>query len=122
MSTRIRNTPQYFKEFRKLARKYPSVIQDVDNLVGVIKNDERPGDLIPNVGYEVYKVRLANPSAQKGKSGGFRLIYYVELADSIILLSIYSKSDYEDMPLHRIQTLIQEALSDDESASGDENA
>lgn len=117
MPTRIRNTPQYFKELRKLARKYPSVIQDVDNLVGVLKNDERHGDLIPNVGYEVYKVQLANPSAQKGKSGGFRLIYYVELADSIILLSIYSKSDYEDMPLHRIQTLIQEALTD-----GDEEA
>jgi len=65
------------------------------------------------MGYEIYKVHLANPSAQKGKRGGFRAIYYVELADSVILVTIYSKSDQEDASLQKLQAIIADMQADE---------
>ncbi len=103
-----------------MARKYPLVLLEIEKLVQELKDDNRPGDIIPNVGYEVYKVRLANPSAQKGKSGGFRVIYYVRLADNVALLTIYSKGDYEHIPINRIQSLIEDALLKENKDNGDD--
>jgi len=119
MPTKVTYKRQFERDMKQLKRKYPAVSSEVRKLAIQLEHDERPGDQIPNLGYEVYKVRLANPSAQKGKSGGFRVIYYVELVDSIILLTIYSKSDYEDIPLHRIQSILEEVLSDDEEDRGE---
>lgn len=113
MPTRIRNAPQYLRDLRKLTKKYPAIIQESENLANRLRNDERPGDLIPNMGYEIYKVRLANPSSQRGKRGGFRAIYYVELADSVILVTIYSKSDQEDVSLQKLQSIIANMQTDD---------
>jgi mRNA-degrading endonuclease RelE of RelBE toxin-antitoxin system len=56
-----------------------------------------PGDQIPDVGYSVYKVRLSNRDAQRGKSGGYRVIYYLKTPQRIILIDIYSKSDQVDI-------------------------
>ena len=44
-------------------------------------------------GTAAYKVRVANSSANVGKSNGFRLIYYLVVDEKIYLLSIYSKKD-----------------------------
>ena len=63
------------------------------NLVG----DKLEGlDLPENTA--AYKVRIANSSANVGKSNGFRLIYYLAIADEIYLLSIYSKKDDNKIP------------------------
>jgi hypothetical protein len=40
----------------------------------LLKAGQLPGDQIPNLAHNVYKVRLPNRSAGKGKSGGFRVI------------------------------------------------
>jgi mRNA-degrading endonuclease RelE of RelBE toxin-antitoxin system len=71
---------------------------------------KRPGDKIPDIGHDVYKVRLANPSAQRGKSGGFRVIYYVQVADSVFLLKIYSKTEQNDISADDIRRIVQELL------------
>lgn len=55
------------RELKRLKRKYPSVTTEVRKLVIQLENDERPGDQIPGVGYDVFKVRLVNPSANRGK-------------------------------------------------------
>lgn len=120
MPTNVTIKRQFNRDIKQLKKKYPTILSDVRKLVIQLENDERPGNIITNAGYEVYKVRLANPSAQKGKSGGFRVIYYVRLVDSVALLTIYSKSDYEDIPLNRIQSLIEDALSEEESQNQDE--
>ena len=71
--------------------------------------DERPGARIPRVGYTVYKVRLPNRAARRGKSGGFRVIYYAQFSDRVTLLTIYSKTDETDISAREIQELAQEA-------------
>ncbi len=70
---------------------------------------QRPGQRIPRVGYEVYKVRLPNRAARRGKSSGFRVIYYAQLGDLITLLTIYSKFEESDISTREIQQLAQEA-------------
>ncbi|MCY4539192.1 MAG: type II toxin-antitoxin system RelE/ParE family toxin [Chloroflexi bacterium] len=74
-----------------------------------LQDDERPGQRIPGVGYAVYKVRLPNRSARRGKSGGFRVIYYAQIADTVTLLAIYSKSEDVDISIKEIQQLAREA-------------
>ena len=75
-----------------------------------MESDDRPGDIIRGTGYTVYKERLRNQSAGRGKSGGFRVIYYVQLADTVVLLTIYSKTDQSDISVREIQRLIAEIL------------
>ena len=76
MTTTVRGLDTFDKKLRTLAKKYPKVLETVETLVGDLENDQRPGDQVPGVGYPVYKVRLANLSANRGKSGGFRAIYF----------------------------------------------
>lgn len=49
--------------------------------------------------------RVKNSDIQKGKSAGYRLIYLVESATSILLLAIYSKSERSDITEEEIQAI-----------------
>lgn len=67
-----------------------------------------PGDQIPDIGYAVFKLRVRNSDTQKGKSGGYRLIYYVKTAMAIILLTIYTKSEQVDIAADDLRSIIAE--------------
>lgn len=54
----------------------------------------------------MFKVRLKNSNIQKGKSGGYRVIYYIKTVDRIILATIYSKSDLADVDTQVIEDAI----------------
>jgi mRNA-degrading endonuclease RelE of RelBE toxin-antitoxin system len=86
MPTKVRVPKPFLRDLRKLARKYPIVVREFDAFAEQLRNDERPGDKVPNVGYDVYKVQLKNPSAGRGKSGGFRVIYFVQMADNFVAI------------------------------------
>jgi mRNA-degrading endonuclease RelE of RelBE toxin-antitoxin system len=100
-----------------LFQKYPAVLKQFENLLNQLKADERPGDKIPHAGFDVYKLRLPNPSAKRGKSGGFRVIYYVQVVDRVALLRIYSKTEQIDISPEEIRRIVEELLppADDES-------
>jgi mRNA-degrading endonuclease RelE of RelBE toxin-antitoxin system len=51
-------------------------------------------------------LRVRNSDIQKGKSGGYRLIYYVKTVTGIILLTMYIKSERVDMAAKDIQSII----------------
>ncbi len=53
------------------------------------------------------KVRIRNSDTQKGKSGGYRLIYWISSTELIVLLDIYSKSDQEDIEVDEIRQIIK---------------
>jgi hypothetical protein len=46
---------------------------------------------------------------QRGKSGGFRIIYYLRTETHILLLTIYVKTEQDDMPLPKVLYLIAKA-------------
>lgn len=108
MPTKISTHPRFERKVKKLEKRFPDIDDVLEKLFIQLENDERPGDKIPNIGQDVYKVRLGNPSAQKGKSGGFRVIYYVRLADGVVLLTIYAKSDQPDISPQDIIALLED--------------
>jgi mRNA-degrading endonuclease RelE of RelBE toxin-antitoxin system len=104
---RIEFTDAFEDELSRLDDKYPGAEAEVATLVDQLANGELPGDLIPNVGSTVYKVRLANRAARRGKRGGFRVIYYVRVREHIYMLTIYSKTKREDVTAAEIRALIK---------------
>ncbi len=99
------------KKFLKIWADIKTVTDELvkGNLVGV----KLEGLHIPE-NTAVYKVRIPNSSANVGKSHGFRLIYYVAIADEIYLLAIYSKKDDIRIPTERhIERLIKILLEPD---------
>ena len=61
---------------------------------------------------DLFKVRIKNSDARRGKSGGYRIIYYLKTEDHILLVTIYSKSDKADVPATEIRELIKRAESE----------
>jgi len=61
-----------------------------------LESGEILGDRMREFGIEMYKARLPNRSARRGKRGGFRLLYVLHGEDAATFLHIYSKSDKND--------------------------
>jgi mRNA-degrading endonuclease RelE of RelBE toxin-antitoxin system len=108
MTIRVEFSRYFEKELRRLYRKYPSIVDEVEALVIQLQQGELPGDKIPNVGYNVYKARLRNRSAGRGKRSGFRVIYYVQRVDFVGMITIYFKSEQQDIRPERIRALIEQ--------------
>ncbi|GBE92427.1 type II toxin-antitoxin system RelE family toxin [Nostoc cycadae] len=102
----VEASPTFNRNIRTLAKKYRSIRNDIQAVIEQLQQGELPGDQISGVGYTVFKLRVRNSDTQKGKSGGYRLIYYVKTATGIILLTIYTKSEQVDIAADDIQRII----------------
>jgi mRNA-degrading endonuclease RelE of RelBE toxin-antitoxin system len=103
--------PTFRRHLRKLKKKYRSIQNDLQPVIEALQQGQFAGDRIPGLGYEVFKLRIRNSDIQKGKSGGYRLIYYLKTVDKIVLLTIYSKSEQVDITADEIRQIIQEVSS-----------
>jgi mRNA-degrading endonuclease RelE of RelBE toxin-antitoxin system len=74
----VEASPTFNRNLRTLAKKYRNIRSDIQPVVNQLKQGELLGEEIPRIGFEVFKVRVRNSDVQKGKSGGYRLIYYVK--------------------------------------------
>ncbi len=103
-------SPEFQKNLRDLAKRYRHIRSDLQEMIDELRIGNFVGDRIPNIGsgYRVLKVRLQNRDIQKGKSAGYRLIYQVESPKSVLLLTIYSKSDKEDIDPDDIRKMLKE--------------
>jgi mRNA-degrading endonuclease RelE of RelBE toxin-antitoxin system len=104
----VEATIAFQRNLRKLAKKYRSIRQDVQPIIETLQSGELPGDQVSGVGYTLFKVRVKNSDIQKGKSGGYRVIYYLKTSTNIILVTIYSKSEQEDITAEEIRDIITE--------------
>ena len=109
MRTSVEALPRFKNRLKRLERKYRTAVGQVQTLIEQLERGERPGDRIPGVGSVVYKERLRNPAVPGGKPKGYRVIYYVQLADHVKLLTIYSKPEQEDISNSEIEILLAEA-------------
>ncbi len=97
-----------------MLKKYKSLKNELAAFAQEIGENLAIGTLIKE---NTYKHRLAVESKGKGKSGGLRIItYHVELLQEdlyrIFLVSIYDKSDFENIPDHIIDDLVQDIQDD----------
>ncbi|MEG4203689.1 type II toxin-antitoxin system RelE/ParE family toxin [Microcoleus sp. Pol7_A1] len=104
----IRLTPEFQRKLRTLAKKYRQIQADLHPILEQLQLGAFLGDQIPGIGSIVMKVRLKNSNIQKGKSGGYRLIYWISSPELIVLLDIYSKSDQQDIEVGEIRQIIKE--------------
>ncbi|CAD0227988.1 MULTISPECIES: addiction module antitoxin [Planktothrix] len=93
---------------RELAKSYRSIRTDIQPLIEQLQSGQTPGDRIVGVKYQVFKVRLKNSNIQKGKSSGYRVIYYLKTEQNIILATIYSKSNLSDVSNKIIENVIEQ--------------
>ena len=66
------------------------------------------GDRLSGIGYAGVKVRVKNSDIKKGKSAGYRLIYWIQSPTEIMILDTYSKSDQEDVEVKEIQRILMQ--------------
>src|SRR5215475_8824200 len=102
----VRFTPEFKRNIRQLAKKYRRIKTDVQPLLDELGQGQPPGDQIPGVQYEVFKVRVKNSDSGKGKSGGYRVIYQRTTGGAISLITIYSKTEQEDIAPADIRQII----------------
>lgn len=111
MTYEITTIPQFDKEFKALAKKYPSLNDDLKELKALLRKDPEAGTEITD---DVYKIRMAVKSKGRGKSGGARVIYFNLFAqktdnNEIVLLAIYDKSDRENISDSEVRYAIKQA-------------
>jgi mRNA-degrading endonuclease RelE of RelBE toxin-antitoxin system len=97
---------RFKKDLKALAKRYRSIRKDLEPLITELQSGETPGDQIQGLEHTVFKVRLKNSDTNKGKSGGYRVIYYLRSQTGITLITIYSKSDQTDISNQLITEII----------------
>ncbi len=111
----VRTTDRFESETRQLGKRYHQIRLDLQPLIEQLESGELPGDQIPGMDYilfKLFKVRIKNSNIQKGKSGGYRIIYYVKTEDQILLVTIYSKSNKPDIPAAEIREILKRSEED----------
>ena len=94
MEVTINTGSEFKRQFKRLMKKYHSLLHDFDVWKQELKNNPLAGD---DLGAGVRKIRMAINSKGKGKSGGARILTLNILLDAetmdITLLTIYDKGE-----------------------------
>jgi mRNA-degrading endonuclease RelE of RelBE toxin-antitoxin system len=107
-SVKVDKSDKFRKDIKKLRRRYDSIEKDVQPLIEQLEAGEIPGDRIVENKYPVYKVRVRNSDNRRGKSSGCRVVYYTITPESILLTTIYSKSDRQNISNKEVEDIIGE--------------
>jgi mRNA-degrading endonuclease RelE of RelBE toxin-antitoxin system len=110
-------TPEFKRNLRQLAKKYRHIRKDIQPIIDQVAAGARPGDRITGLTHMIFKVRVANSDARKGKSDGYRIIYQIKEKEMIVLITIYSKTEQADIAAAEIRRIIaaHESLEVDQS-------
>ncbi|MEB3308891.1 MAG: type II toxin-antitoxin system RelE/ParE family toxin [Snowella sp.] len=105
-SIQIEATSEFKRSLRNLSKRYRHIRSDIQPIINQLQAGQIIGDQIPRTGYSVFKVRVKNSDIQKGKSGGYRFIYYLKTSTRILLVTIYSKSDQGDISVDTVCKIV----------------
>jgi mRNA-degrading endonuclease RelE of RelBE toxin-antitoxin system len=106
MSIKVVESAKFAKDVKNLKKRYRAIEVDIEPLITQLEAGETPGDMVTGNKYPVYKVRVKNSDIKKGQSGGYRVIYYIQTLESILLTTIYSKSDRANISNEEIEIII----------------
>lgn len=104
-------TSEFKRNIRQLGKKYRHIREDIQFLIDQLLVGETPGDQVQQAGYTVFKVRVNNSDINKGKRSGYRVIYYLQTPQAVILVTVYSKTEQSDIPSATIRRLIDEYIN-----------
>ncbi|HEX8370121.1 MAG TPA: addiction module toxin RelE [Pyrinomonadaceae bacterium] len=115
MKVEVKVTESFKKAAKPLIKKYKSFLDDLSALQAKLLINPETGK---SLGNNAYKIRLKIKSKGKGKSGGARVISYLErdlisivTIDSgkviVNLLTVYDKSEKESITDAELKELIE---------------
>jgi hypothetical protein len=105
MSFNVKTISVFERQAKRLIKKYPSLKKEIQTLIKELKEEPKKGTYIGN---NCYKTRLSIASKGKGKSGGARVLTHVIVQyETVYLISIYDKSDIENLTDKEILALIK---------------
>lgn len=105
MNYKIELTDNFKKEAKRLIKKYPSLGSEIAELGKELAENPTLGTPLGN---DIYKIRLAIASKNKGKSGGARVISFVKIIDeTVFFLSIYNKGEKDSISDKEIEVLLE---------------
>ncbi|NJK74715.1 MAG: type II toxin-antitoxin system RelE/ParE family toxin [Oscillatoriales cyanobacterium RU_3_3] len=106
---------EFEENLYRLSKKYRCIRSDIQPIIEQLQAGDFTGDRLVGMGeeYVILKVRVKNSDIQKGKSAGYRLIYQIESQASVLLLTIYSKSEREDITPNEIRSILSQLNSDE---------
>lgn len=106
MNLNIKTLSSFDKDIKRLYKKYKQLPNDLRALKTELLQNPKSGI---ELGSGCYKIRLANSSIPTGKSGGFRVVYYyIDRDNNLYLMSIYSKSELENIDDKIILNILSE--------------
>ncbi len=99
--------PLSFKRsLKRLTKKYPHAKDDLKEALRTLMEIPALGVLIPG-GSGTRKLRVRSTDLQRGKSGGFRLIYALDYETvQIYPLLVYAKTEQSDVTLRELEQLL----------------
>src|ERR1035437_5252564 len=105
MSYSILVSDNFKKEAKKLIKKYASLKNELAILFEELQENPTLGT---SLGNDIYKRRIAISSKGKGKRGGARVMTFVKVSDTTVLVfSIYSKGTKDDISDKEIEEIIK---------------
>lgn len=108
IQVQVEFTPEFKRNLRALSRKYRHIRSDVQPTIEELQAGKIIGDHVTGTHHSVFKVRVRNRDIKKGKSSGYRLIYFLKTPKLIILVTIYSKLDQTDISAEQIRRILAE--------------
>lgn len=110
MNVVIKTIPEFDRRVKRLAKKYPSMKQDLYRFVESIRTNPLQGSCLGN---STYKVRMPIKSKGGGKSGGARILTYAMHAVGnshyeVTFLTIYDKGEIDNVSDSYIASLVAE--------------
>ncbi len=110
----IRFSYEFEKQLYRLSKKYRNIRADLEPITQELQTGKILGDRLIGFGANefIYKLRIKNSNLKKGKSSGYRLIYFLRSETTIFLLTIYSKSEQQNITVNDLKAIIHN-LSDD---------
>lgn len=108
MNCKIEATPDFARDLKKLAKRYPSLKDDYRDFLDSLRKSPLQGEPL---GKHLHKVRFPIASKAKGKSGGARVITHTVLVETdgadITLVTIYDKSDQASITDKELKKLMK---------------
>jgi mRNA-degrading endonuclease RelE of RelBE toxin-antitoxin system len=106
-SYRVVLASSFQRSIKALKKRFPKIKEDVELALTQLEQTPTLGVIIPG-GYETRKLRVRNSNLTKGKSSGYRLIYYLQNEPEPILypLLLYVKSDKADVTAQELKQLL----------------
>lgn len=104
----IHSSLPFEKDLARLSKKFPNIRNDIHQAFDKVQSGSNFGSGIPGGKGKLYKLRVGSSDLKRGKSGGFRVIFYLKAPSSLYPLICYFKGERGDVPIKDLEERAKE--------------